>query len=559
MKRFWIFGFLFMSMLLQNCDNNITIATAPSRHIASELVGKINGREELPKGVKEFLNVEQNYHNKDLWGKDAFGSNINHNYAPESNPKFPLSYYLIPASDAKFIYTTDFDIKIADQLYLLVSGTKYYKLFVHPDSEEQYGFLKNAYRYIGPLETEFIASPTSSYRSLVVWNQYKTGYKPFITKVSLTRKNFANGIIAASEIEKAISNQRNYDRIGVPGLDKMNVKIFPESAGLIFDREINGSLEKLGGQIISEIPADIATNNKKWFSFASLMSPNHSPKPLIMDVIKKSGMNSFDFFETFMIKSYLTMFENISLKNGINFEPHSQNLMFETNAEYKPTGKWVIRDFGGSSNEIVTNADPSGPLNTKTNKPVPVSLRTGKGNYISSYVLFYKKQVFDVLLQQVAKHDSSLTQNKIDELKSKIDILYLKQINNFFMVNLNHVPDMATYQKIERMVLDQGTMESTAEKKLLQSSSEIKAFIERKKANQEWIELSKSTGGKPNYFLTDHAIYEVTENKVIGLALFNQRELTKFKTESGMSENFLKDFQYTPGTGCFEMTRNFFW
>jgi hypothetical protein len=558
MKRFWIVAFLLMTLLLQNCDNNITISNAPSRHIAGQFVEKINGKEELPKGVKEFLNTEQNLHNKDLWGKDAFASNINPKYVPEANPKFPLPYYLIPGTDAKFIYSSNFDRRIGDQLYLLVSGVKYFKLFVHPESEEHYAFLMNAYRYIGPTETEFMASPTSSHRSLVVWNPIK-GHRPFIARVSLNKNDISNRSISENDIEKSISNQMTYDAIGKENLDKMNIKIFPDSAGLIFDREVNGAPEKLGGQLIREIPEDIMNNDKKWISFASLISPNHRPRPLIMNVIKKSGLNSYDFFETYMIKNYLTMFENISLKHGINFEPHLQNLILETELDLRPTGKWVLREFGGTLNEIVNIAETASPLDIKTNRPVAIPLRSGKGNYISSYVLFYKKQVFDVLIDQVSKYDQTLTQVKIDELKTKIDKMYLKQINTFFKINLNHIPDMIIYQKIERMVLDQSILANKVNKKLLNDSSELRAFLERKKANQEWIELSKQSSGKPNYYLTDHAIYEITDNKIIGLALFNQRELAKYKTNSGMSEDFLKDFQYTPGTGCFGMVRNFFW
>lgn len=137
--------------------------------------------------------------------------------------------------------------------------------------------------------------------------------------------------------------------------------------------------------------------------------------------------------------------------------------------------------------------------------------------------------------------------------------MYLKQINTFFKINLNHVPDMSIYHKIEKMVLDQTTNTSQIEKKQLKTSSELKAFIERKKANQEWIELSTKSRGMSNFYLTDHAVYEVTDNQIIGVALFNQRELAKYKTEAGMSEDFLKDFQYTPRTGCYGTARNFFW
>jgi hypothetical protein len=552
--------FLFMSLLLQNCDNNITIATAPSRHIASDFVEKINGKETISKGVSDFLSEEQNLHNKDLWGKNAFASGTDPKYVPEKNPKFPLPYYLIPESDAKFLYSKSLDAKIADQLYLLVSGVKYYKLFIHPESETQFAFLKNAYRYIGSVETEFMASPTSSYRSLVVWNQ-NSKRKPFIVKVSLNKTaDDIDRVVSENEVERSIANQRVFEHIGSDKLNQMDIKIFPESGGLIFNRQIGSSSEKLGGQLIKEIPEEIISGKNKWLSFSALMSPNRRPHPLIIDVIKKSGLNSYVFFEEYMIKSYLAMFENLSLKNGINFEPHSQNLVFETTPDLKPTGKWVLRDFGGVWTDPVAMAGNGGPLEVYMNagSAAKYKLRGGRGNYISSYAFFYKRQVFDLLLAEVAKYDTSLTAVKINELKEKIDKMYLKQINSYLKLNLKYAPDISTYQKIEQIVLDQTTLDNKIKKKPLKDSSELRAFFERKRANQEWIDLSSKTNGKSTYFLTDHAVYEIIDNKIVGLALFNQIEIATYKTSDGMQESFLQDFQYRPRVGCFGMIKNFF-
>lgn len=554
--------FLFMTLLLQNCDNNVTISAAPSRYIASDFVEKIDGNEALSKGVKELLNEEQNLHNKDLWGKNAFSSNIDPKYVPESNPKFPLPYYLIPETDAKFLYTSQFDKKVGEQLYMLVSGMKYFKLFVHPESEKHYDFLKHAYRYIGPTETEFMASPTSSYLSLVVWNQSNKKKTPFIAKVSLNR-NIVGGIdrlVSENEVERSIINQKAFDEIGKETLDKMNMKLFSESAGLIFDRKINGAPDKLGGQLIREIPVEVISGDKKWFSFSALMSPNHRPKPLIMEVIKQSGLSSYDFFEEYMIKSYLQMFENISLKNGINFEPHSQNLVFETTADLKPTGKWILRDFGGVWTDLVALPRSNGPLDVYMNQASAskYKLRGGRSNYISSYVFFYKRQVFDILLTEVAKFDPTLTNSKIADLKAKIDEMYLKQINAYLKLNLKVAPDIATYQKIEQMVLDQTTLDSKIKKTPVKNSSELKAFFERKMSNQEWIELSSKISGPSEFFITDHGVYEICEDKVVGLALFNQTDLENYKKNNGMLDGILQDFQYKPRVGCLGMIKNFF-
>ena len=525
MKRLGILACLLTSTLLQNCDHSITISSAPSRYIANNFVEKINNKENLPKGIKDFLHEEQNLHHKDLWGKNAFQENTNPKYAPEANPKFPLPYYLIPETDAKFFRSEKPDPKITEQLYILVSGAKYYKLFVHPESEERYHSLKNAYRYIGPTETEFMSSPTLTHSTLLVWNESNTKKRPFIVKVTAGKT-----IITGDSIERSIANQMIFEEIGVEKLEKMNVKIFPESAGLILNRDLNGNHKKMGGQIIEEIPAEMQSGKKKWISFSALMSPHHTPRPYIVSVIKKSKMTSYDFIEKYLITSYLTMFEHLILKREINFEPQSQNLLFEVTTDLTPTGKWVLRDFS----------------------------ETGKGNFINSYAAFYKKQVFDVMLAEVAKFDNSLTPAKIEELKNTIDREYLKKINSYLKLKLKQSPDLEMYRKIEEIVLDQSKLNAVTGKKVLKNGDELRAFLERKKARYEWIELSSERSDTPVYFLTDHAVYEIINDRMTGIAIFDQLEIENYKNSTGMEENFLKKFHYRPTLGCFGMIRNFF-
>lgn len=91
MKRnFLILGIL-TALALIGCENNVTLSPKASRFIASEHLQKLNGKENLPAGVKELLNEEQNLHNKDLWGAGAFASNINPDYVPEKKSQISTS------------------------------------------------------------------------------------------------------------------------------------------------------------------------------------------------------------------------------------------------------------------------------------------------------------------------------------------------------------------------------------------------------------------------------------------------------------------------------------
>lgn len=530
------------------------------RTIASEHLSKFDGKEPIAKGVKELLNEEQNLHNKDLWGASAFASNIAPEYIPENNPKFPLPYYLVPEEDSKFLQADSLDKRVSDQLMMIVEGKKYFKLFVHPESEAHYEFMRGTYTYISQDETEFIASPTSSYRSLVVWNQKDLKKKPFIAKVSLD-KNVIGSIdrlVSENEVERSVANQKVFDRMGAAKLDEMNVRVFPESAGLVMRKELQGAPEKLGGQLIREIPDEVVNSTKKWFSFSALMSPNKKPRPLIMDVIQASGMDSFSFFEKYMIRSYLTMFEDLSLKSGVNFEPHSQNLCFETTMDLKPTGKWVIRDFGGVWPDVFTMAKNKGPVDVymESTNAKKYKLRGGRSNYISSYVFFYKRQVFDLMLSEVAKHDPSLTQKKMAQLKAMIDTAFVKQINAYLGLNLKTVPTMADYKKIEELVINKTRMPEEMSKESLQNSSELKKFIQKKQAMEEWISLSEAQG-KTEFFLTDHGVYELEKGKVVGLAFFNAQEKDEYQKGTGFRLKLSTQIEEKP-LNCWGMIKAFF-
>lgn len=479
----------------------------------------------------------------------------------KKNPKFPLPYYLIPIEDAKFLKADSLDPRVADQLIMRISGKKHYKLFVHPESEAHYDFLRNSYNYIGPDKTEFMASPTSSYRSLVVWNKNSDTRKPFIAKVSLD-KNVIGSIdrlVSVNEVERSVANQKVFDRMGKEKLEKSNLKLFPETAGLTIIKEHEGAPEKLGGQLIREIPDEVVDGEKKWLSFSALMSPNRKGNPLIMDVISKSGLSSYDFFDQYMINGYLKMFEDISLKSGMNFEPHSQNLVFETTNDLAPTGKWVLRDFGGVWPDIVTMAKNGGPVEVymEAANAAKYKLRGGRGNYISSYVFFYKRQVFDMMLAEVAKYDSTLTTEKVQKLKDTVDKQYTKLLNSYLGLSLKEAPNMSNYQAIEKMVINATEFDSNTAKKEIHDHAALNSFIEKKKARSEWVELAQAKG-KSEYYLTDHGLYEVSNKKIVGVALFTKDELEDYKANHNMLSVFKFAPIESPKTGCLGFIKAFF-
>ena len=57
----------------------------------------------------------------------------------------------------------------------------------------------------------------------------------------------------------------------------------------------------------------------------------------------------------------------------------------------------------------------------------------------------------------------------------------------------------------------------------------LKTFLQNKKDSIEWLELSPRKGNS-EFYLTNHALYEVSEKKIVALALLNKNERDEYNT-----------------------------
>ena len=211
-KRIFITTLILFTMLLQNCDNNITITNInDTKFEAEKYISKITSTEVLPKKVKSLLINEK---------------------LLDNSVKFPLAYYLIPATDIKLVNAKEINQHIISQLYLEISGVKYYKLFVHPDMELTYSFLKHAYRYIGSEDTEFYGSPTTAIKTIVVWNKNIISKIPFVIKTEIDERTQVDD-------NRSPASKLPYGA---------------KTVQMIFKRDNSGLKDPIEGQQVTEIP-----------------------------------------------------------------------------------------------------------------------------------------------------------------------------------------------------------------------------------------------------------------------------------------------------------------
>jgi hypothetical protein len=510
------------------------------------------------------LSEEQDLHAKGLWHKNAFSSDIDPKYVPEENPKFSLPYYLIPESEGEFLSASNLDQRVRSQISTVVDGQTYYKLFVHPESEGHYEFLKGEFRYISAENSEHMASPTSSFRSLVVWDKYNMDKKPFIAKVSLDRNVIGSidRLVSFNEVERSVANQNAFNKLGASFLEEADSVIFPETAGLTLETDLPGAPEKLGGQLIREIPDTVWKGERKWVAWASLISPERGPgvPPMLMDVIKQSGLDSVDFVEQFMIDNYMDMFERLSFKNGVNFEPHSQNLGFELEPNLKPTGRWVHKDFGGIIPDIVTMEQAGGPVEVYLDggNAVKHKLKMGRSNAISSYVFFYKRQVFDFAMKEIQKYDPTFNDKKINRLKRQIDRRFLNMINTHMGLNLKEVPTMKNYKEIQKLADSRTRFKNKPHyTEIREGQDQAKQYKALKETRKEWVTLFTPKTDRPSrYIFADHGLYQVVGGRVAGFSLYNETEAAAVKGSKPDINKLLSLLGRNTG-GCFSELADF--
>lgn len=549
-ESFLLKGLMIVAII--SCDQSATLSPRPARFIASEQLLKLDGKENLAIGISDLLYEEQNLSNNILMEKALPKSDQNPVYFPENNPKFPLPYYLVPEDEANFIAFNQLDPRVTDQLTMKISGKKHFKLFIHPEFEVQYDFLRS-YRYIGSDQTEFLASPLFHYNSLVVWNKNNMGRKPFIAKVNLEQiQDHTDFPSIESEIERVHIAQKVFKKINFQSL-----KFFSETSAITVNKTFTQQPNRSISQQFVEIPDELVNSEKKWLSFSTLVSRNKKAVPLIMSVIKKSSLTPYDFIKSYMIDGYLALYEEMSLKNGINFESRLQYLALETSSDLTPTGKWVLKDLSTVWPDIITMIKKKAPVEDymQHENAKKFNIKSSLANAVENYFFIYRPLVFDVTLAEISRHTTSLTPKKIQELKSIIDLKFTNLINLHMNLNLKDVPTKEEIPTIKDHLIKQIVFEASW--KEIKSSANLKTFIENKKEQNEWVEFS-SPHTKSKFYLTNYGVVEITDNRLSGLGLFNSDEKDEYDTNNKMLTIFqMTDIERPDKTSPFGMLTDF--
>lgn len=309
------------------------------------------------------------------WQTNKFAWKFNPNFNPESKGGFQmkLGYFIIPSQKAKTLISKSLSPHILKEIEVksslgIVLG---YRFFVHPEAYSHFQVLHECgIYYVKPDQSEFIGTPTSSYRSWALRHIVEDdndinalpGSIPFIVKLGVPTFEDNSRQLSENEVYKSIDTQDFYD--GLEGND--HLLIFPETFGMILQNIPNyppktnvSQVEAVNsGMIIREFPKELLDDKCQIYSFSALMSAermNHEnwgiqSLPLIYEIIentiqKGSVSSSLEFIKKYLIEDVIKSLETIVFKQGMSLPLHGQNLCLVLDQNHIPKGI-AIRDHG---------------------------------------------------------------------------------------------------------------------------------------------------------------------------------------------------------------------
>lgn len=308
--------------------------------------------------VKQFVDNEQDFGNADLYNiqtRSKLTMNIEEAYQPRSKNVFPLPYYLIPYNSLFSCH--QFPRDRSETLKRLLDhgdaeGASH-PFFIHPTTIEFFqSWLGNQFTFIPGEKSPYLATPLSSYRSLLV---QKVGHEPFIVKASLLNNiacgsrhidwASASGQQEFSEAFRRMAGSKSpffiFEDAAALGIRQNEPIELPSNLQVYFGPRSIHSF----GNVIRLLPDRLLDGGVQVMSLVSATSSQPDLKCHLVDVANQIGMDYGDFVLKYIFNPvYEQLLKQIG-EHGVIIEPHCQNLMMEFSPDGSPTGNFHYRDF----------------------------------------------------------------------------------------------------------------------------------------------------------------------------------------------------------------------
>jgi IucA / IucC family len=258
-------------------------------------------------------------------------------YRPESRPVFEIDAYSMGADLCRHWQSCPPADSLPPALARVCRPAGSALLLVHPRSREHYAALLREPSVRRIERGTYLATPLSSSRSLLVWEQ-ASPEAPFIAKLSLRATiGTVDRTIRATRVAKCVGLTALLDGArDLPGDFAFQGEYYGVSPN---------SMPR-GGMLLRSIPAGVTRGERTLLpAYALIATPDGGAPPLLATLAERHGMSLGEFAFYALLAPFARQWAALAIDAGIVFESHGQNLMLELDARLTPTGRLVHRDL----------------------------------------------------------------------------------------------------------------------------------------------------------------------------------------------------------------------
>lgn len=219
--------------------------------------------------------------------------------------------------------------------YLWGSTPETYSYLVHPLTVRY--FLARDIQGARWKKPRFLATPTASHRTLLVWDP-RSELPPFSVKASLDRWiGGQNRNVRLKEVRRSVAVSSLLAALRKTELSRQGILLLDDPVGLM-PRGTNAGL------VTREIPTRLRAGEEMLPLFSLLTSSRGRPR--VVELIAASRLAPLDWVDRFIISPLVYQAFFLAMTEGLLSEMHEQNLLMELRNGV-PTRRFWYRDLGG--------------------------------------------------------------------------------------------------------------------------------------------------------------------------------------------------------------------
>lgn len=297
------------------------------------------------------------------WAQSFMRSETNNSYKPETEVReefrpeartvFPIKSIDIPVNELHVVDSHSGGKILRNQILVEKNEKKYFRFFLHPESEELYMPLIKKY---GAQEL-YLASATASTRGLLAWPKNPKDGAPLFLKLSLAKVQDGLGrIIPGWEVRRSIGISELAQRTSSETWMNSGASIIPEVMGAYVDKK-----QKLGffvdeeqgkvfehGLIIRDASFLQDAEKRGWEvrPLFSLFTPDGDKPPLIIQKWRQTKKPFIDFINDYLFTPFIQKNRHLFFEEHIVPEIHGQNVVVAIDPKTLEIKHFYHRDVG---------------------------------------------------------------------------------------------------------------------------------------------------------------------------------------------------------------------